>query len=149
ILLQYKSEMLAHFQAGPPFHLIELGAGDGLKSEILLKYFAGQNVDFTYVPVDISASALGLLSERLRTSIPELRIEPWNKSYDDALSGLRRSETRKILLFMGANIGNFAIPEAVQFLKKLVISLQKGDMMLIGFDLKKNPRVIQEAYDDP
>jgi dimethylhistidine N-methyltransferase len=148
ILQQYKDEMLTLFNnPSGTFRLIELGAGDGLKTEILLRHFLESRARFTYYPVDISNNALDILSSRLTSSLPDLEIIPQNKSYDDALAELRDSE-KKVILFMGANIGNFTIQEAVQFLRKLALRLQKDDLLLIGFDLKKDPRVIHEAYDD-
>ncbi|HET9488099.1 MAG TPA: L-histidine N(alpha)-methyltransferase [Chryseosolibacter sp.] len=150
ILQKNKDDILRHFGAGgKPFHLIELGAGDGLKTEILLKHFLTHETDFTYFPVDISASALGQLSSRLKAEMPRLRLHPLNKTYDEALQNFRGHDQRKVILFMGANIGNFSVAEATQFLRKLALPLAANDMILVGFDLKKDPRVIQEAYDDP
>ena len=150
ILQSHKSTLMKYFaDKADSFRLIELGAGDGLKTEILLNHFLSNNIVFTYLPIDISASALEILSKRLLTRLPQLRISPLNKSYDDALIALREDGEKKVLLFMGANIGNFTIPEAVQFLKKLAGPLKENDLLLIGFDLKKDPRIIQEAYDDP
>src|SRR5690349_12395491 len=52
IIHSYKEDLLKYFNASKkPFQLIELGAGDGLKTEILLKYFISQGVDFVYNPV--------------------------------------------------------------------------------------------------
>lgn len=150
ILQHYKDDLLKHFQgSGQSFRLIEFGAGDGIKTEILLKHFIAHGRPFTYLPIDISANALEQLSERLTRALPGLRIQPLNKSYDDALISLRDNVERKVILFMGANIGNFTLPEATQFLKKTLIHLASEDLMLIGFDLKKDPRIILEAYDDP
>lgn len=150
ILQHYKDDLLKHFQGtGQSFQLIEFGAGDGIKTEILLKHFIAHGSAFIYLPIDISANALEQLSERLTGALPELRIQPLNKSYDDALISLRDNVERKVILFMGANIGNFTVPEAAQFLKKTLIHLASEDLMLIGFDLKKDPRIIHEAYDDP
>lgn len=150
ILQKHKQDLLRHFSTGgKPFHLVELGAGDGLKTEILLKHFVESRARFTYLPVDISANALTLLTERMKHSMPDLAIHPQNSTYDEALTKLRSINERKVLLFMGANIGNFTIQEAAQFLRKLAIPLLKGDMLLIGFDLMKDPRIIHEAYDDP
>lgn len=149
ILQAYKDELLRYFSfSTKSFRLIELGAGDGLKTEILLKHFTAQQTQFTYLPIDVSANALNLLTSRLRSMLPDLRIQAVNKTYDDALAELRDHEERKIILFMGANIGNFTVEEASQFLKKLVLHLSGNDMLLIGFDLKKDPRIILEAYDD-
>lgn len=151
ILQQHKGELLKYLsgQRSAPFRLIELGAGDGLKTEILLSHFMQNNANFSYLPVDISANALEQLSRRLRSKWQQLRMTPLNKSYDQALDSLRDEGEKKVILFMGANIGNFTTAEAAQFLKRLVLPLSGEDMLLIGFDLKKDPRVIEEAYDDP
>lgn len=149
ILQKHKHELGKHFaRGGRPFKLVELGAGDGLKTEILLKTFVDNRLDFTYVPVDVSANTLRLLTQRLSVSVPDLVTEPQNMTYDEALRHLRRSSERKVILFMGANIGNFTLEESAHFLRKLAMPLLKEDLLLIGFDLKKDPRVIQEAYDD-
>ena len=150
ILRKHKHELTKHFsKGGSSFKLVELGAGDGLKTEILLQSFVESRVKFTYVPVDVSDNSLKVLTERLTHSMPDLVTEPQNMTYDQALLRLTRSDERKVILFMGANIGNFTIQEAAQFLRKLARPLTKGDLLLIGFDLKKDPRIIHEAYDDP
>ena len=150
ILQEHKEHLRKHFtKDASSFRLIELGAGDGLKTEVLLRHFVERGTQFTYLPVDISANALAVLTERLTASMPDLRIQPQNKSYDDALGYLRDNDEKNVILFMGANIGNFTIQEATQFLKRMVVPLSKTDMLLIGFDLKKDPRIVQEAYDDP
>lgn len=150
ILQQYKDDLLKHFtNKARSFRLIELGAGDGLKTEILLKHFVAHHAGFTYMPVDISPTALELLADRLTKALPGLRTQPLNKTYDDALISLRDDHERKVILFMGANIGNFTVSEATLFLEKMALALGENDLLLLGFDLKKDPRIIQEAYDDP
>jgi uncharacterized SAM-dependent methyltransferase len=58
------------------------------------------------------------------------------------------SRNRKIVLFMGANIGNMSIQQATQFCRQLHDHMRPGDLLLIGFDLKKHPRTILDAYND-
>ncbi|MGC1240011.1 MAG: L-histidine N(alpha)-methyltransferase [Chryseosolibacter sp.] len=150
ILQQHKDDLLQHFTGnGGSFRLIELGAGDGIKTEILLKHFMAHGSPFTYLPIDISANALEQLSARLQRALPGLRIQPLNQSYDEALKSLHDHDDKKVILFMGANIGNFTLQNAAQFLKKIAAHLSEEDLVLIGFDLKKDPRIIHEAYDDP
>jgi L-histidine Nalpha-methyltransferase len=150
ILQMNKARMLRHFAAHKtPFNLIELGAGDGLKTEILLKYFSEQKAEFVYSPVDVSQAVLAQLQQRLKKSVPQLSIQGIHGKYDEALDQLYRSEQRKVYLFMGANIGNFSLKEAPQFVTTISDSMQCGDQLMIGFDLKKDPRLIQAAYDDP
>lgn len=132
-----------------PFNLIELGAGDGFKTELLLRHFSKNNVRFTYTPIDVSANVLKALQARLLKNIPNLDIRPNNNRYDDALKILERNELRNIFLFLGANVGNFTTSDAIQFGARISSVMKDHDQLLIGFDLKKDPRRIQAAYDDP
>lgn len=145
-----KEEILKVFASdGRPFQLIEFGAGDGAKTKVLLKYFLDKQAAFKYLPIDISANALNLLKRDLNQTFPQLEVEPRQGEYFHALGGLSNGgKTRKIILFLGSNIGNFKPSEANQFLKKMAANLHQGDLLLIGFDLKKKPSIILEAYND-
>lgn len=132
------------------FELVELGAGDGLKTKVLLKYFISQEIDFEYVPIDISNSALEKLIRDLTREIPTLNTRPLNGDYFDILDQLNQTESKpKVILFLGSNIGNFMENEAIRFLKQLRKVMQPFDHLLIGFDLKKSKEIILKAYDDP
>jgi L-histidine N-alpha-methyltransferase len=151
IFSEQKDAILRSFSPGSEtFNLIELGAGDGKKTKILLQYLLDQQIDFTYYPVDISNHILNVLVQNLKIEIPELKVKPINQEYFEALNTLRIMNDRKnIVLFLGSNIGNFHKFEATQFLSKLSASCRKKDLLLIGIDQKKDPRIIQHAYDDP
>ena len=58
-------------------------------------------------------------------------------------------EKRKIILFLGSNIGNYSYEESLQFLTYLKSIMNSNDMILIGFDLKKDVDLILRAYNDP
>ncbi len=149
IIEYYKEDFLAHFSdGGKHFNLIELGAGDGTKTEMIIDTLMKHHARFTYLPVDISENALLELSKRLLHLHPSLDLQPQHLSYDEAL-GLLDQKTRNVLLFLGANIGNMTIEEAGEFLQRLSGKLMARDMVMIGFDLKKEPRIIEAAYDDP
>jgi L-histidine N-alpha-methyltransferase len=132
-----------------PFNLIELGAGDGFKTELLLKHFSKNQMKFVYTPIDVSGNVLKALTVRLLENIPNLDIRPHINRYDDALNMLELGELRNIFLFLGANIGNFTTRDAVQFGTRISSVMKDDDQLLIGFDLKKDPRLIHAAYDDP
>lgn len=151
IMDMHKQAMLEQFGAGgQTFDLVEFGAGDGLKTKVLLRHFLDQKADFHYAPVDISANVLEILADTLRQSMPELSIQLLNHEYFQALAQLKKLDNyRKVILFMGGNIGNFLPGDAVSFLARLRQELSPGDLVMIGFDLKKDPRVIRTAYDDP
>lgn len=130
--------------------LIELGAGDGTKTAVLIEYFLRAGVDFTYSPIDISQEANDALLKSFTAKFPELRIRPHTGDYFKVLGSLRNgSERRKVVLFLGSNIGNFQRDHAVDFFRQLREVMNPNDLLFIGFDMQKDPRVIVNAYDDP
>ncbi|MBW8522917.1 L-histidine N(alpha)-methyltransferase [Chryseobacterium chendengshani] len=132
-----------------PFDLIELGAGDAKKSSFLLKYFVDKGVDFTYMPIDISGNILSVLQDKLADDLPSLDIIALEGDYFDMLNKATSiSKRRKIVLFLGGNIGNMDMEESYHFCHELKRKLNQGDLLLIGFDLKKNPHTILNAYND-
>lgn len=132
-----------------PFDLIELGAGDAMKSSYLLKYLVENEKDFTYMPIDISGNILSVLNEKLSIEIPELKIVSLEGDYFEMLyKAASMSSRKKVVLFLGSNIGNMNQDEAENFCLDLNKNLNPGDVVLIGFDLKKNPHTILDAYND-
>ncbi|MCB0628373.1 MAG: L-histidine N(alpha)-methyltransferase [Saprospiraceae bacterium] len=132
-----------------PFELIELGAGDGYKTKVLLSHFLEKEVSFVYRPVDISPNVLHHLQQDLKKQWPELLVRPLNGDYFRMLERLQsEAGHRKVILFLGANIGNYTYDEAADFLSQLCAQMGPDDLLLIGFDLKKDPAVILDAYND-
>jgi L-histidine Nalpha-methyltransferase len=134
---------------GDAFDLIELGAGDATKSSYLLKYLLGQNIDFTYLPIDISDNVISYLNITLPVTLPGLKMTGLNGEYFDMLKKAASiSSRRKVVMFLGSNIGNMPVNEAEDFCRELRNHLSPDDMLLIGIDLKKNPKTILAAYND-
>jgi len=132
-----------------PFDLIELGAGDAMKSTYLLKYLVEKGRDFTYMPIDISGNILSILNEKLNSKVPELEIISLEGDYFEMLDkAASMSARKKVVLFLGSNIGNMNKDEAESFCVELNKNLNSGDVVLIGVDLKKNPHIILSAYND-
>ncbi len=139
----HKSEILGLMGNGGAFRIVELGAGDGHKTKVLLKHFTDQAADFAYSPVDISANVLSILEQNLLSEIPDLQVDSLAGDYFDVLADLSfRDEVRTIVYFLGSNIGNFSQETAISFLTSVKQNLKIGDRMMIGFDLKKNPSEI-------
>lgn len=131
------------------FDLIELGAGDATKTIFILKELVALGVEMTYMPVDISSSIIEFLSASLPGKIPGLKVEGLNGEYFEMVDEANmRSPNHKAVLFLGGNIGNMPPDQALLFCKKLASSLQSGDIVLMGFDLKKNPGIVRAAYSD-
>jgi L-histidine Nalpha-methyltransferase len=131
------------------FDLIELGAGDGTKTAVLIDYFLSQNAEISYSPIDISQEALDVLSAKFSAKFPTLNIRTRTGDYFRILESLKgHSSKRKILLFLGSNIGNFTRDQALEFFRHLRAVMNGDDLLFIGFDLQKDPHVIVPAYDD-
>jgi uncharacterized SAM-dependent methyltransferase len=63
-------------------------------------------------------------------------------------SAKKISDKIKLVLFLGSNIGNMSLQEVPEFCRELRRHLSTGDMMLIGIDLRKNPKQVLAAYND-
>ncbi|HMS10331.1 MAG TPA: L-histidine N(alpha)-methyltransferase [Pyrinomonadaceae bacterium] len=151
IFEEQKDEILRAFSKDAEgIDLIELGAGDGAKTAVLVEHFLGQGLDFTYSPIDISQEANDALATRFKEKFPDLDIRPHTGDYFKVLDSLRsESGRRKVLMFLGSNIGNFQQDRALEFFRSLRRVMNTDDRLFIGFDMQKDPRVIVAAYDDP
>lgn len=130
------------------FNVIELGAGDGVKTQVMLRSFLENGAKPIYRPVDISAEAVDIVSQRLHKELPELEIKPEVGDYFKMMHEVTQHETPSIVVFLGSNIGNYIPPKNVELVKLIYQNMSKGDFFLIGADLKKNPNMIRQAYDD-
>ena len=135
-----------------PFKVIELGAGDGRKTIVLLEHFIQSRLKFDYVPIDISKGAIKNLVTSLesRFSGNEMSVKGLAADYFDGLAAIGGNAGQwNMVLFLGSTIGNMKIAEAEQFLRKLNETLNSGDYLMIGFDLMKHPKILYTAYNDP
>lgn len=131
------------------FDLIELGSGDGSKTRILISAINKMNLDFRYIPVDISKEANRALKESLKAEFPELKVKPVTADFlnlSHSFNGL--DSPGRVFLFLGSNIGNFSNNEMDSLFNTITGPSSVNDKVLIGFDLKKDPAIILDAYDD-
>jgi dimethylhistidine N-methyltransferase len=131
------------------FDVVELGAGDCSKSIYLLEQVFKRNREFIFYPIDISSNVIDLLEAGLPERLPGLQVRGLNGEYLPMLEEVSAiSSRKKLVLFMGSNIGNMTVKESIEFCKKVKRCLSTGDLLLIGFDLKKDPQLILKAYND-
>ena len=150
-IMQHQSGEMARLftEDSSDFDLVELGPGDATKSWFLLRQLQKDQASFTYYPIDISSNVISWLENRLPVTLPEIRLQGLNGEYMEKLKQVNTfSSKRKIVLFMGANIGNMTVQQATLFCRQLHDQLRPGDLLLIGFDLKKHPKIILDAYND-
>ncbi len=131
-----------------PATLLELGAGSSDKTRILIDEMLQRNPsDVTFLPVDVSADFLAVSAAQLRSEYPLLRISPVTADFAaDFLLPPHASPT--LHAFLGSTIGNFTPAQAVTLLRTARERMCPGDYFLLGVDLRKNPDVIERAYND-
>jgi len=134
-------------QLGPNIELIGLGTGAGTKTRILMEALENPAV---YIPVDISEKQLRKSAALFRKTFRHLEILPVCADYLQPVSlpSPSRKPARNIVYFPGSTIGNFEPDEAVQFLRRIANVCRGGGGLLIGVDLKKDPQVLEAAYND-
>jgi len=134
--------------AGMPLEIVELGSGSAEKTELLLAELSAHQRHVTYTPVDVSPTALDAAAERLRR-LPRVTVRPLVARYPDELGLLHApAAARRLVLFLGSNIGNYDPAGARALLAGVARSLRAGDALLLGADLRKPASVLVPAYDD-
>lgn len=143
-----KSSIAQEFSVNGPFKLVELGAGDGVKSKVIIRELLAINADFVYCPVDFSAHVLRELELTFKQEFPTLKIEPMALDYFEALKKLKTSSDPTIVMFLGSNLGNFTTDSMISLLVKISGFQKEGDGLFIGVDRMKDPKTILSAYND-
>jgi dimethylhistidine N-methyltransferase len=130
------------------FELIELGAGDGLKTKELLRFLDKENYQFDYFPIDISKNALDTLEATINNELPNVSIKKKQGDYFQVLESLKDSQHLKIVLFLGSNLGNMTDEIASKFIYELGANLSVDDKLFLGVDLIKSESIVRPAYND-
>jgi L-histidine N-alpha-methyltransferase len=124
--------------------LIELGSGSSEKTRHLLDALPGLH---SYVPVDVSESALRGAAEALLVERPDLSVHALIADFTGELV-LPDTPGPRLVAFLGGTIGNLLPDERAVFLKSVRSLLSPGDALLLGTDLVKDEKVLVAAYDD-
>lgn len=132
---------------GEEVRLVEYGSGNAVKTRMLLEHL---HAPVSYVPVEISAEPLRLCVQQMGERFPALAVQP---HLGDFTRPLRlpippRAPRRTVVYFPGSTIGNFEAREAAELLRKMRNEMGDAGGILIGADLKKDPAVIEAAYND-
>ena len=131
-----------------PATLVELGAGSSEKTRLLLDEMLRRSpTDPTYVPVDVSSDFLATSAARLRAEYPSLRTRPVATDFSMHFV-LPPHPSPALHAFLGSTIGNFTPREAVDLVSTVRERMTDADFFLLGVDLRKDPLVIQRAYND-
>ncbi|SIS01191.1 L-histidine N(alpha)-methyltransferase [Williamsia sterculiae] len=127
--------------------IVELGSGSSEKTRVLLRAAVDQGALNTYVPQDVSESALAQAVTELQTEFPTLRVHGIVSDFTHAIPALPHSG-RRMIAFLGGTLGNLNPVERAEFLGALAGSLDDGGTLLLGVGLVTDVDVMEAAYDD-
>ena len=147
ILTRYADEIAGAIEGDKT--LIEMGSGSASKSKLIIEALLKRQPELVFIPVDISAPVLETSARSLLQTYPALRVAAYAGDYYDGIAALASLHSERALaLFLGSNIGNFDSAEASRFLRAMRGVLRPGDALLLGADLKKDPLILEAAYND-
>lgn len=125
--------------------LVELGSGSSQKIRTLLQTVKPA----AYMPMDISKQHLLDAAQTLSQDYPELEIHATCADYSNDFDLPYRPEhLSRAAFFPGSSIGNFDPQHAQTLLQRVAKSLAQDGKLLVGVDLKKEPDVLNAAYND-
>ena len=128
--------------------IVELGAGTAEKTRILLARYVRRRVRCDYFPIDVDADTLRESAAALVADHAQLYVHCICAEYRSGLAALPPARGPRLFAFLGSSLGNMEWPEARVLLSKLFESGRRGDFLLLGTDLDKEPAVIDRAYND-
>lgn len=133
---------------GPGSHLIEYGSGNSGKAAMLIE---GLDAPQSYLAIEISKPHLLQSCGHIAGSFPDIQVAAVCADFTATLDlscDFPEDGGRNVAFFPGSSIGNFEPADAVGFLANARATVGRGGSFLIGVDLKKDARVLHEAYND-
>lgn len=146
------SIMQAHIEEiveliGPQVLVIEHGCGNCEKVRFLMDHL---HDPVAFIPIDISKEQLLQVSRELDSIYPQLQVLPVCADYTGnfELPIPKRESKRTVVYFPGSTISNFDPIPVEHFLEHVANLCRSNGALLIGVDLKKDPAVLHDAYND-
>lgn len=132
--------------------LLELGAGSGEKTRLLLDALGTSGTLERYVPVDVSDTFLIEAARGIAEAYAGIDVHAvvadFGQHLDLLPSPAPGNKAPRLIAFLGGTVGNLAPAERAGFLADLRATMGDGDRLLLGTDLVKDPDRLVRAYDD-
>jgi L-histidine N-alpha-methyltransferase len=136
-------------RAHKPVVLVELGAGSGEKTRLILRAMRDAGRGRRYVPMDVSADFLEASATRMRADLPWLEVEPVVADFTVSVPPRTTLDGSALFAFLGSTLGNLDTGDAVSLLRNVRAAMRSGDRLLLGADLRTKPiERIERAYND-
>ena len=130
------------------FHLVELGSGSSVKTRLLIDVLLKSQKQLQYFPIDIS-EILDQSAKNLCKDYPNLSVTGVVDTFENGLDFIENYDDKpNLITFLGSSFGNFDKSNGITFLKKISSLMKSSDLFLIGLDLKKDQKILHNAYND-
>ncbi|RMW40565.1 MAG: L-histidine N(alpha)-methyltransferase [Candidatus Nitrosopelagicus sp.] len=130
------------------FHLVELGSGSSVKTRLLIDVLLKSQKYLQYFPIDIS-EILDQSAKNLCKDYPNLSVTGVVDTFENGLDFIENYDNKpNLITFLGSSFGNFDKSNGITFLKKISSLMKSSDLFLIGLDLKKDQKILHNAYND-
>ena len=133
--------------AGPGPTVIEFGGGSSSK---ICTFLDALDRAAAFVSVDISTENLTRAADEIANHFPELQVSAIGADFMN-LARLPQSiggSGKRLGFFLGATVGNLPPRDAVRLLAKFRQLLGRYSGLVVGVDLKKDPKLLNAAYND-
>ena len=144
--------------------VVELGAGDGHKTMLLLEALCPNASRTIYAPIDVSAEALhsnvavkqcsGTAATAGAAWMSSLETTPLIGRFEECLPQAAGMGGSRVFLFLGSSLGNFSDDESVELMSLVARQMESSsyDRFLVGVDLphsaRKPAKIVSDAYND-
>jgi L-histidine N-alpha-methyltransferase len=145
-LLRTAADEIARRASGAT-ELVELGSGSSEKTRLLLNSLTAHGSLCSYIPQDVSESALRAAADWTSGEFPHLSIHGIVSDFTTMLAALPHGG-RRLVALLGGTLGNLPPYERTAFLSELHQVLAPGEQLLVGVGLVTDPAVMMSAYDD-
>ena len=101
--------------------------------------------------MDIAEEMLAGQAAEVRRDFPNLKVIPVAADFsgDFAFPAFDFDHGRIAVFYAGSSLGNFEPAAASAFLARLQRAAGEGSRLLLGVDRKKDPAILNRAYNDP
>lgn len=127
--------------------IIEFGSGSSIKIQKLVEAL---NNPLQYLPIDISKEFLIDNATKFAKKNPKIKVTAICADFRQTskLDKIMNKNQKRVGFFPGSTIGNFSPIKAKNILKNIKSTLGKNNHLIIGVDIIKNKKILENAYND-
>lgn len=137
LLLQRVRDFLGSFKKLQKVNIIDVGCGDGTPVFPVLDELKKQEINFRYVPLDISPEMLDIaeknIKDKYKCEIKKILLDFELGNFSDITYNLKSDGSSNLLLFLGSTLGNFSDRNRV--LTNIRDSMGSDDFLIVGVEM--------------